>query len=234
MRSVYWQILIFCSSLWCTLVLFSKNCSCTIGLVAYKVLGGRFWTISPSTYTNLGAFSRRSIPATERYANASQRLRIEQLGRTFGCHTCGSRARSFVGDHMPPKSVAEQMMRRRKFFGLGRWQVRFRFFPQCVDCSGKQGGILSKATQELKTNRKAMRRLHKMPGNSYFHGWRFRPVPHLAGVAVASAAIVGASPADIEDENRNRYAGVHEELERNIRDSWKKTKGLVTRCLQRP
>ena len=55
----------------------------------------------------------------------------------------------FVSDHMPPKAVAEQMNERwyRKVLGL---QVPYRFYPQCINCSTKQGSILSQATQELR------------------------------------------------------------------------------------
>ena len=61
------------------------------GLIAYKGLGGRFWSVSPSSLTNLGSFARRvnSLPASDSYATESQRKIIGRLGRLWGCHTCG-------------------------------------------------------------------------------------------------------------------------------------------------
>ena len=114
---------------------------CALGLTTFKLLGGRFWALSPSSFTHLGSFSRWSIPCTEKYASASQRSMIERMGRRFGCHTCGSRmlgytagSFKFVGDHMPPKSVAEQMNKSwLRRIGLLK-KVKYRFYPQCVNC----------------------------------------------------------------------------------------------------
>jgi hypothetical protein len=101
-------------------------------------MGGRFWAISPSSYTNLGIFARPklSIAATERYATTSQRAAVERIGRAMGCHTCGSRmiltrtvdAVKLHGDHMPPKLVAHQMNQQWIRKWLGR-PVPFRLFP---------------------------------------------------------------------------------------------------------
>ena len=64
-----------------------------VGLIAFKGLGGRFWSVSPSSFTHLGSFARRmrSLPATDAYATKAQRKVINELGKTFGCHTCGDR-----------------------------------------------------------------------------------------------------------------------------------------------
>lgn len=204
--------------------------SCTIGLVAFKLLGGRFWAIAPSSYTHLGSFARTrwSLPAGKSYATAAQRAKIERLGRMAGCHTCGSHklfslssSARFVGDHMPPKSVAEQMNRtwyRRYLVG----PVKFRFFPQCVSCSQKQGSILSKATQELRSFRGGIRvpQLHNAGGgrNAYFHGFKFR-INHLTGGLLGGLAVVGVSPDDLEDENRSRYASLQQRLTQSIQKS---------------
>jgi hypothetical protein len=183
---------------------------CCVGIVLFKLLGGRFWSISPSSYTHIGSFGRTvaSIPATERYATATQRAAIESLGTKFGCHTCGTRmiqhsSRSsikFVSDHMPPKAVAEQMNQLwyRKLFGK---HVQFRFYPQCINCSSIQGSLLSKATQQLKryrlssfilrnTKRKAMVDFLSQSGsgsNAYIHGYRPR-LYHLTGGIISAIA----------------------------------------------
>jgi hypothetical protein len=162
---------------------------CSFGILAFTILGGRFWAIAPSSYTNLGSFARFSIPATERYANASQRLSIERLGKLFGCHTCGSRrifqsGSQFVADHMPPKSVAEQL-RKRWYNRLLRRNVSFRFYPQCVTCSNKQGSILSHAVVQLQSKNLARAGIRQ----AYCHGFRPR-FYHLAGGVVGAGLVI--------------------------------------------
>lgn len=206
-------------------------------MVAFKLLGGRFWAISPSSYTHLGSFARWSIPCTSNYATSNQRKMIEQMGRKWGCHTCGSRMMvgpggkslassksfRFVGDHMPPKSVAEQMNRNwlRRLRVLPK--VQFRFYPQCVTCSNTQGSILSKATHQLKSRRGFSgifkgAALYESGGGAmaHFHGWRFR-VNHLAGSVVAAATVVGASNREISLGNPKRLQQWQDKLETTIR-----------------
>jgi hypothetical protein len=201
---------------------------CTIGLIAFKLMGGRFWAISPSSYTNLGSFARpnNSIPATEKYATVTQRAAVERMGRAMGCHTCGSRmiltrtldAVKFHGDHMPPKSVANQMNQRFFRKWLGR-PVSFRLFPQCVPCSNTQGGILSKASAALAMTRRT--NLSGAGGGSqaFFHGFSPRP-NHLAGGAIAAVAIVGVAEEDIMDGNRWRYASYQRQAVKRVRRQW--------------
>lgn len=242
---------------------------CVLGLLTFKLLGGRFWAIAPSSYTHLGSFSRWSIPCTERYATSNQRLLIEQMGRKWGCHTCGSRmllfggggptfpstttaTARFVGDHMPPKSLATKM-NRAWYRRLGIWpNVQFRFYPQCVTCSNTQGSILSKATHQIKTQNssssskgllssllssssarnKLTRRdqvslLKEAGGGSttaYFHGLRFR-INHLTGGVVAGTAVVGASSSnrhDISRGNPQRLEACQQWLERTVQRYIKK------------
>jgi hypothetical protein len=221
---------------------------CCIGVVAFKVLlGGRFWAIAPSSYTHLGSFARTSswmngsIPATARYASSAERLWVERMGRRIGCHTCGSRmahsraAVKFVGDHMPPKAVANQQNARwiRRLLGN---PVQFRFFPQCVPCSSKQGTILGKATSDLRAAIASpaslfTRRSSKLPNlaragggvQAYNHGLRPR-LHHLAGGVVGGVAVLGANEADLMDENRYRYAqwqhDLHEALLQETPQQW--------------
>lgn len=178
---------------------------CALGLLAYKGLGGRFWAISPSSVTNLGSFARTvfSLPATEKYANPAQRKAIERLGRTFGCHTCGSReiisrgknGVKFIADHMPPQSVVKQLNKRwyRNIFGI---KTKQRFYPQCVSCSNTQGGILSDATRLLRKNKMKINLSDSGGGkNAFNHGMRFRK-EHFAGGLVA-ALTINASDRDV-------------------------------------
>jgi hypothetical protein len=207
--------------------------------MAFKLLGGRFWAISPSSYTHIGSFARWSIPCTEKYATPTQRTMIERMGEKWGCHTCGSRMlhhkRSasfrFVGDHMPPKSVAEQMNKSwlRRFGLLPK--VQFRFYPQCVHCSNTQGSILSQATQQWKQqqqhNQQRFKRLLfgrsaealKESGGgrmAYFHGWKVR-VNHWTGGLIAAAIVVGGKDQDIVKGNPKRLEQWQHTLEQTIK-----------------
>jgi hypothetical protein len=155
------------------------------------------------------------------------------MGRTVGCHTCGSReffTRSatsnvkFIGDHMPPKAVANQLNQQWHRRLLGR-QVPFRLFPQCVKCSSTQGSILSKATAQSVRTRGLLSRGTSLAGagggaQAYFHGFRPRP-NHLAGGVIAAVAVVGAAEEDIMDGNRWRYASLHRQVDKWVQQGYK-------------
>lgn len=77
-----------------------------MGVLCFKMLGGRMNAIAPSHYANLGAFhlKKASLPATEEYGSAIEKNTIREFGRLFGCHTCGvKRGVQYHADHMPPK-----------------------------------------------------------------------------------------------------------------------------------
>ena len=181
---------------------------CVVGLVAFQLLGGRFWAISPSSYTSIGSFARRGIPATDKYASSAQKVTLQQLGRRFGCHTCGSKISPFVGDHMPPKSVAQEW-NARWYNSLLNRKVSFKFYPQCTKCSNKQGSLLSTAMKQ-QPNPKG---LVKAGGGklAYNHGWRRPRWNHLAGGFVAGVTVVGASDAEIQTGNIKRYRDIQDQ-----------------------
>lgn len=208
---------------------------CALGLVAFKFLGGRFWSVSPSSYTHLGSFARASLPATMKYGTAKERAAIEKIGKTFGCHTCGSRmifsrlpgsgVVKFHADHMPPKAVAEQMNHRWYRRMMGR-TVRQRFYPQCVDCSNSQGGILASASNEMRRQMSSRRSMGtglaktdlKAAGGgraAHFHGLRPR-LHHVAGGVVAAVTVWDADEADILNGNLKRF----ESLQGVLIDIW--------------
>lgn len=190
-----------------------SNNSCIIGLLSYKtILRSRFTSLSPSSYTARGSFARAGIPAPNNYgyATPSQRAALDRLGRTWGCHTCGSRmlfsnsagknnGPRFHGDHIPPVSVAKLWNERwyRKATG---WTVNQKFYPQCRDCSNRQGGLLSRAVSAGRRN------LHSAGGGgeSHFHGRRIR-IGHLAGGIVAVTTVgEGVDGKDIVIASRER------------------------------
>ena len=94
--------------------------SVLLGGACFLALGGRFWALSPSSLSTLGAFAntkKGSLPATLAYATAAKRSEIQELGRRFGCHTCGARPWPLWGraqlrynaDHMPPLAEVKVM-----------------------------------------------------------------------------------------------------------------------------
>ena len=96
--------------------------SILLGGACFLALGGRFWGLSPSSLSTLGAFAntkKGSLPATLAYATAAKRSEIQELGRRFGCHTCGARPWPLWGraqlrynaDHMPPLAEVKVMNR---------------------------------------------------------------------------------------------------------------------------
>ena len=218
---------------------------CLVGLLTYKIgCGARFISSSPSSYTARGSFARVSIPATPppgaitngdgfAYATASQRCRIEKLGRIFGCHTCGSRELFFTklsnlggpkfhGDHIPPISVAKQLNDRwyRKLIGVS---VSQRFYPQCITCSNKQGGLLSRAVYA------GHRNLRSVGGGqeSYFHGRRVR-LSHTTGGIVAVLSVGGLTTND--DDAMDLVKSSRERMQfmqHWIEDVSMKTKGWI-------
>jgi hypothetical protein len=82
--------------------------------------------IAPGVFVNFWNVYKNSIPATGDVATASQRTKVQNLGKMFGCHQCGSRhvftRESFIADHMPPTKFANEMNNKwwRKMFG---WEV---------------------------------------------------------------------------------------------------------------
>jgi hypothetical protein len=205
--------------------------SCALGLLSFKLLGGRFWAIAPSSYKHVGSFARASIPATDRYATQAERSLLMRAGRKWGCHTCGTRivfGRSVIADHQPPKAVAKQMdsILWRRLFGV---KTKFRFYPQCTCCSQKQGSILSTATRQASSwwNRT---QLSGSGGGrlANYHGFKFR-LNHLAGGVVAATTVVGATDTDIANGNFRRFAKWQDSIQRSIsplRPSTTRTPGL--------
>lgn len=194
-----------------------------VGLIAYKGLGGRFWSVAPSSFTQLGSFARiaKSLPATDAYATVAERKVIGKLGRTLGCHTCGTRmigqtglksGTKFVADHIPPKSAAKQMNTRwfRKLLGI---RVKYRFYPQCVTCSSKQANILSDASKRMYYAKlKGPRIFKRIPNLSqsgggrkaYVHGLKLRK-EHLAGGLISTATVCDSKASHVINGNVNRF-----------------------------
>lgn len=96
----------------------------TTGLFIYYVTDRtNFRTSFPSSSITLGAFVgpnnlyRRSVPSSSIVATDLQRKRIQELGRKYGCHQCGSKElfklgfnqKIFIADHMPPSKFIKKL-----------------------------------------------------------------------------------------------------------------------------
>lgn len=132
------------------------------GVTLFRILRGRFFTLAPSDYRNLGAFNRQqaSLPATTEYADTSKRAVINTFGRLFGCHTCGvKKSVQFHADHMPPVNFVKKANARllRRLLGLRMLQ---RYYPQCSVCSNQQGMLVQKNAKKLKTHFTSLRTYH--------------------------------------------------------------------------
>jgi hypothetical protein len=150
---------------------------------------------------------------------------IERMGRRWGCHTCGSRMWfynkqnfKFVGDHMPPKSIAQQLNNTwlRKYI-LGN--VKFRFYTQCVPCSNTQGSVLSKASQSTSLLPSFLRaaKLKQAGGGqlAHNHGLHFR-LNHLAGGILAGMTVLDATGKAIRSGNQKRFENIQRQIAKNL------------------
>lgn len=82
-----------------------------------------------------GPFAKEWItaPSSSRRLTKSEQAEINRIGKTFGCHRCGTtksgyRSGNFVGDHQKPWSV----------------DTPTRMYPHFAGCSASQGGLLSR------------------------------------------------------------------------------------------
>jgi hypothetical protein len=103
-----------------------------LSLICFLALGLKsFDAVLPSSVITLGSFAkwpnlpssiRGAVDATSDVATSGQRMRIQQLGRLYGCHHCGSKqmfsSKNFIADHMPPSmqvKIANKVWWRRMF-----------------------------------------------------------------------------------------------------------------------
>ena len=110
------------------------------GLLSYRILGGRLRYTCPSDLYRTGTYMKVTLPAIRgnEYADKSQKLLLQQYGRTYGCHHCGVRWGrylskisdrrywgGYIGDHIPPNKYSTS-------------NTKQLFLPQCTTCSSKQ------------------------------------------------------------------------------------------------
>lgn len=106
--------------------------TCLIIITVFLLLGNKNASILPSHVMYAGAFSRGYVIVDNKGVNPSpgMKQKVQQLGRMYGCHHCGTFVDKYISDHMPPTKLALP----------GEVQ---RLYPQCNDCSMFQGGSIS-------------------------------------------------------------------------------------------
>ena len=110
--------------------------SAVTSAILFRAFGGRFSSVLPSHLLRPGAFARDWIPVRSSQATERQRHIIRELGKSHGCHSCGTRnVKQFYADHQPPTKLFD------KFHDNGTTQ---RLYPQCRKCSNLQGTLLSR------------------------------------------------------------------------------------------
>ena len=137
-----------------------------LGFTGFALVGGRLRELLPSDLRYPGAMARESLRAPGReYASDTARRELGVLFRRYGCHTCGTRAGDFVGDHMPPNKVVHgtphrgglfrrgvQGVYQRAIYG-GLWKgKRQRYYPQCRPCSQHQAVAVQRNIKVLKVH----------------------------------------------------------------------------------
>lgn len=74
--------------------------------------------------------------------SAGKKIEINRIGRTHGCHTCGSAPQDvWIADHIPPKELAEKAI---LHYWPGWKKNSYRFYPHCNGCAAKQSALVKK------------------------------------------------------------------------------------------
>lgn len=91
-------------------------------------------TTEPASTLKPGPYAGKSIPARGpgRDFTPQEREQIDEIGRTTGCHTCGTidpgtKSGSFIPDHQPPNQLNPN-------------NDPQQLYPHCRRCSQRQGG----------------------------------------------------------------------------------------------
>ena len=135
--------------------------------VLFRALGGRFSSVLPSHLLRPGAFAREWIPVRATQATERQRAIIRELGRSHGCHSCGTRSvKQFHADHQPPTKLHNGQSPGDNGTGSQR------LYPQCNRCSSLQGGILAHSNSSR--SKWSIVRTHPLSLRSYH---LFLPIP---------------------------------------------------------
>ncbi|GFE55630.1 hypothetical protein BaOVIS_030340 [Babesia ovis] len=124
-------------------------------LSTFVLLGGRLHSFTPSNIAYPGAFA---VPSSSlladgyNYATKKQKQNIQQVGKQYGCHTCGRYCTNgkYIADHQPPSGLIKKRIKstRLKFLidhgiiPLSIVKPKQYFYPQCTKCSQEQASAI--------------------------------------------------------------------------------------------
>lgn len=152
--------------------------------ILFRALGGRFSSVLPSHLLKPGAFAREGIPVRATQSTEIQRHIIRELGKSHGCHSCGTRGvKQFHADHQPPNKLHS-----------GRKETTQKLYPQCVKCSNLQGSLLSHNNGPQ--SKWSAIRTHSLSLRGYHV---FLPVP----LAIAYLKSLNDHPVSVKQVNNN-------------------------------
>jgi YD repeat-containing protein len=82
----------------------------------------------------VGPYAGGSVPIGPGPPTREQQKKINELGRTHGCHNCGTKdpktkSGNFIADHQPPSSLKQPNQNQDGY-------------PHCKSCSDTQGGLI--------------------------------------------------------------------------------------------
>ena len=119
--------------------------SAASGVIMFRALGGRYSSMVPSHLHVPGCFARHWIPAYSiEYANVTQKNLIQEIGRKYGCHSCGTkRIKQYYADHQPPNKLIKASLGPLGKTVEQNGRHLQRFYPQCPSCSLRQGHSLA-------------------------------------------------------------------------------------------
>jgi hypothetical protein len=151
-----------------------------LGLGGFWLLGGRLWAIAPSSYAAPGSYARMPLPGTKNYIQGNSKAQLNKNYKLCGCHVCGSKVGTPIGDHNPPKSIGNLMK-----------NPSYKFLPHCGTCSGRQGGIMGAAVERMDDGWRNWRKIWflKAAGggsNSYNHAFQLR-LNHFTGGIISTS-----------------------------------------------
>ena len=144
--------------------------STTTSAIMFRALGGRFSSVLPSHLLKPGAFAQEWIPVRSTQATERQRHIVKQLGKSHGCHSCGTRSvKQFHADHQPPNKIQNGL----NSLSNSANGILQRLYPQCKKCSSLQGALLAHGNNGSRHSWNAIR-THPLSLRAYH---LFLPIP---------------------------------------------------------
>ena len=174
--------------------------------ILFRAFSGRFSSVLPSHLLKPGAFAREWIPVRSTQSTERQRHIVRELGKTHGCHSCGTRGvKQFHADHQPPTKIhSSSGGGGGEVLSDGSSSLSQRLYPQCGRCSSLQGTVLAHSSR----NKWSSIRTHTLSLRAYH---LFLPVPLAVAYLKSSGSTLQSNtsshslaPLAVEKEGRQR------------------------------